>query len=299
MPVTIRPQLASVRAAAPTGDQWLHEIKFDGYRTIAHVEQGAVRLITRSGLDWTRYYGHLAKAFQGLRCRQAILDGEVAVQDATGVTSVPALEQALESRRTEQLIFYAFDLLHLDGDDLRPKPLLQRKAALATLLAAPKASARLHISEYVIGEGPAVFDQVCRMGLEGILCKRIDATYRSGRTSTWLKIKCYTAGTFVIVGFTESKAAGGLAALLLAEPAAGELRFAGKVGTGFSFREAEDLRTLLRSIASSESAMIVPHEIRRAQPTWVEPRLMARVRHSGRGSQGFLRHPVYRGVVPA
>ena len=219
------------------------------------------------------------------------------MQDATGMTSVPALKQALESRRTEQLIFYAFDLLHLDGDDLRPKPLLQRKAALATLLAAPEASARL--SEYVIGDGPAVFDQVCRMGLEGILCKRIDATYQSGRTSTWLKIKCYTAGTFVIVGFTESKAAGGLAALLLAESAAGELIFAGKVGTGFSFREAEDLRTLLRSIASSESAMIVPNEIRRAQPTWVEPKLMARVRHSGRGSQGFLRHPVYRGVVPA
>jgi bifunctional non-homologous end joining protein LigD len=230
-----------------------------------------------------------------LRCRQAILDGEVAVQDATGVTSVPALEQALESRRTEQLIFYAFDLLHLGGNDLRSKPLLQRKAALATLLAAPEARAPADQRD-VIGDGPAVFDQVCRMGLEGIICKRIDAAYRSGRTSTWLKIKCYAEGTFVIVGFTESKAAGGLAALLLAERTAGELRFAGKVGTGFSFREAEDLRALLRSIVSSEPVMVVPNEIRRAQPTWVEPRLMARVRHSG---QGFLRHPVYRGVVPA
>ena len=108
---TIRPQLAYVRAAPPLGDRWLHEIKFDGYRTMAYVEQESVRLITRNGLDWTRHYGHLASAFQGLRCRQAILDGEVAVQDAAGVTSVPALEQAIAERQTEQLIFYAFDLL--------------------------------------------------------------------------------------------------------------------------------------------------------------------------------------------
>jgi ATP-dependent DNA ligase len=123
----IAPQLATRRDLPPAGDQWLHEVKFDGYRTMAYVEAGRVRLITRNGLDWTGYYGHLAGAFQDLRCRQAILDGEVVVQDAAGVTGVPALEQALKSRRTEQLIFYAFDLLHLDGNDLRARPLLERK----------------------------------------------------------------------------------------------------------------------------------------------------------------------------
>ena len=129
------------------------------------------------------------------------------------------------------------------------------------------------------------------MGLEGIVSKRIDAAYQSGRTSTWLKTKCYAEGTFVIVGFTISKAAGGLAALLLAEATAGGLTFAGKVGTGFSFREADELHALLRSIVSSEPVVTVPNEIRREKPIWVEPKLMARVRHSGRGSNGFLRHP--------
>ena len=144
-----------------------------------------------------------------------------------------------------------------------------------------------------------MFDQVCRMGLEGIVSKRIDAAYQSGRTSTWLKAKCYAEGTFVIVGFTRSKAAGGLAALLLAEAAAAGLRFAGKVGTGFSFREADELHALLRSIVSNEPVVTVPNEIRREKPIWVEPKLMARVRHSGRGSNGFLRHPVYRGTLRA
>ena len=297
MPAIISPQLATRRDVPPEGDQWLHEVKFDGYRTMAYVEQGRVRLITRNGLDWTGYYGHLAGAFEGLCCRQAIFDGEVVVQDAAGVTSVPALEQALKSRRTEQLIFYVFDLLHLDGDDLRPRPLLERKAALAKLLGLPEPSSRLQISEYIIGEGPAIFGQACRLGLEGIVSKRIDAVYQPGRTTTWLKIKHYAEGDFVVVGFTESKAAGGLAALLLAERAAGGLTFIGKVGTGFSFREADELRAVLQLIACNEPAVAVPKETRRAKPTWVEPKLMVRVRHFSRGSEGLLRHPAYRGIL--
>jgi bifunctional non-homologous end joining protein LigD len=180
MPAIISPQLAAPRAAAPAGEDWLHEIKLDGYRTMAYIAAERVRLMTRNGLDWTGYYGDLANAFQDLRCRQAILDGEVVVQDAAGVTSVPALEQALESRRTEQLIFYAFDLLHLDGEDLRPLPLRKRKAALATLLGGPAPNARLQISEHIVGNGPTVLGEVCRMGLEGVVSKRIDAPYQSG-----------------------------------------------------------------------------------------------------------------------
>jgi DNA ligase D-like protein (predicted ligase) len=298
MPAIILPQLATRRDAPPAGDQWLHEVKFDGYRAIAYVEPGRVRLITRNGLDWTGYYGHLAEAFRDLGCRQAILDGEVVVQDAAGVTSVPALEQALKARRTEQLIFYAFDLLYLDGIDLRPRPLLERKAALAKLLGAPEPSSRLQISEHILGNGPAVFDEACRLGLEGVVSKRVDAVYQSGRTTTWLKVKHYTDGEFVIVGFTQSKAARGLAALLLGETSAGGLIFAGKVGTGFSVREADALQEALRSIAADEPTVAEPKEVRREKPIWVQPKLMARVRHFGRGSEGFLRHPVYRGVLP-
>jgi DNA ligase D-like protein (predicted ligase) len=228
MPAIISPQLATRRDVPPAGDQWLHEIKFDGYRTIVYVEQGEARLITRNGLDWTGYYGHLADAFQDLPCRQAILDGEVVVQDGAGVTSVPALEQALKSRRTEQLIFYAFDLLYLEGNDLRPRPLLDRKAALAKLLGVRKPSSRLQLSEHIIGNGPAVFEQAGRLGLEGIVSKRVDSVYQSGRSTSWLKVKHYAEGEFVIVGFTDSKAARGLAALLLGEASGGRVDVRGQ-----------------------------------------------------------------------
>jgi bifunctional non-homologous end joining protein LigD len=157
----------------------------------------------------------------------------------------------------------------------------------------------LQISDYIIGNGPAIFSEACRLGLEGIVSKRVDAVYRSGRTVTWLKIKHYAEGDFVIVGFTKSKAAGGLAALLLGDSSTGRLTFAGKVGTGFALREADALREVLRSIASDAAPVAVPKEIRREKPTWVQPKLTARVRYSGRASEGFLRHPVYRGILAA
>jgi bifunctional non-homologous end joining protein LigD len=185
MPTVVRPQLASFSSRPPEGEKWLHEIKYDGYRTIARLDNGSVRLLTRNGYDWTGYYGQPA----GVSCRQAILDGEVVVQDATGVTDFAALERGLAERRTESLIYFAFDLLFLDGYDLMQTPLLDRKQALSAILVGRDEGSALQVSDSIIGNGPAVFEQACRMSLEGIVCKRLDAVYQSGRSRSWIKVK--------------------------------------------------------------------------------------------------------------
>jgi bifunctional non-homologous end joining protein LigD len=213
------------------------------------------------------------------------------------VTSLSALEQALSSRRTEQLIFIAFDLIHLDGYDLTRVPLIQRKQALRDLLGTVPENSPLQLSDYFIGRGAALFAGACRMGLEGIVCKRADANYRPGRSTTWLKVKSRLRGEFVIVGYTDSKAAGGLGALLLAERSRGALAFVGKVGTGFSGREAELLRTHLRAVHRDDPCLPVPKEFRRASANWTEPKLIAAVRYAARTVDGYLRHPVFEELI--
>src|SRR5512134_3192951 len=248
LPPFLPPQLASPRAAAPDGPEWLHEIKFDGYRTLARIENGAVRLLTRNGHDWSDRYGDLGEAFEALSSHQALIDGEIMVQDEHGVSSFAALQEALTQRATRRLLFYAFDLLHLDGFDLSLVPLIERKQVLAALIAPHiDATSALQLSEHVIGSGPEFFEQACRRSLEGIVSKQLDAPYQSGRTRTWCKVKCINTDDFVIVGFSESEAAGGLAALLLAEPRNDTLFYVGKVVTGFSAKAAEDLGVRLKA----------------------------------------------------
>ena len=160
LPDEVRPQLATPAARVPDGEEWLHEIKFDGYRTIVRLERGEARLITRSGLDWTDRYGHLAKAFAALPCKQALIDGEVVVQDERGIASFAALQDALSEGRTHELTFFAFDLLHLDGYDLTATPLIERKRVLERLLEPMVGpSSALQISGHVLGDGPAFFAQ--------------------------------------------------------------------------------------------------------------------------------------------
>lgn len=297
MPTVVRPQLATLSARPPEGHKWLHEIKHDGYRAIARIDNGCVRLLTRNGYDWTGYYGRLAGAFQGVPCRQAILDGEIVVQDATGVSDFAALERALAERRTEKLIYFAFDLLFLDGYDLTRTPLLDRKQALAAMLDGRDEGSAVQLSDYLVGNGPAVFEQACRMSLEGIVCKRFDAPYQSGRSRSWIKVKSYREGEFIVVGYTTSGAAGGLAALHVADGGDGALVYAGKVGTGFSMREAEALATGLADIRCDEAGLTVPRDVRRAPVNWVKPRAVVRVRYGNRTSDGLLRHPVFQGLA--
>ena len=201
LPPFLPPQLATPRATASDGPEWLHEIKFDGYRTLARIEKRAVRLLTRNGHDWSDRYGGLGAAFEALPSHQALIDGEIIVQDEHGVSSFAALQEALTHQATHRLLFYAFDLLHLDGFDLSLVPLIERKQVLAALIAPHiDATSALQLSEHVIGSGPEFFEQACRRSLEGIVSKQLDSPYQSGRTRTWCKVKCINTDDFVIVG---------------------------------------------------------------------------------------------------
>ena len=298
LPSGLRPQLASPSASVPAGKEWLHEIKLDGYRTMARLQDGAVRLFTRTGQDWTDRYGSLAKAFAQIACKQAVIDGEIVVQDAAGVSRFSALQDALAEGRTHELTFFAFDLVHLDGYDLAEVPLLARKRALDALLQPVIGpTSPLQLSSHIEGHGPDFLAQASRMGLEGVISKRADAHYRPGRTKSWLKTKCLLSDEFVIVGFAESAAAGGLGALLVAEVQENGdgLRYAGRVGTGYSGAEADRLHARLEALRQDQPAVELPAADRR-KAVWVRPALQVEVQYGSRTADGILRHAVYKGL---
>ena len=295
IPRSHRPQLATAVAEPPDGDDWIHEIKFDGYRTIAIVERGSARLLTRNGHDWTSRYGGLAQAFEGLGRASAVIDGEVVVLDDQGVSHFADLQDALANGESWRFVFFAFDLVHLNGWDLSRVALIRRKRLLERLLAplAGPASA-IQLSTHVEGRGTAFFDRTCELGLEGVVSKRPDSPYYRGRSKTWLKAKAKRVGTFAIVGYTTSPQAGGLAALLLGESEGGELRYRGKAGTGFSADQAPALLERLRALERAEPALDLPTPAPKA--VWVSPELRARVQYSNLTREGALRQAVFRGL---
>ncbi|MER8432571.1 DNA ligase D [Mesorhizobium caraganae] len=301
-PSRIEPQLATQVPKPPggpledTGELWLHEIKFDGYRTMAHIVDGEVRLITRGGIDWTKRYGDLPQAFSRLPLSQAIIDGEIMVLDEKGISRFALLQDALSAGAGSKLHFYAFDLLHLDGWDLRKAPLARRKALLAELLAGMGANSAIQLSDHVEGDGQGLYDQATEHGLEGIVSKRANATYQSGRTKSWTKVKALQKGDFVIAGYTISDAAEGLAALGMAEFEDGELHYLGKVGTGFDAPTAAELLARLEPLRDGATPPEgVPREIMR-EMKWVRPMLSARIHYANRTADNSLRHGVFRGL---
>jgi DNA ligase D-like protein (predicted ligase) len=201
LPPWIRPQLTQLVDAAPEGDQWLHEIKFDGYRMHARLERGAVRLLTRAGLDWTHKYPAIAAAVASLGARQAYLDGELCGVGPDGVTSFSMIQAASDSGNAAALVFFLFDLLYLDGDDVSARPLLERKARLAELLSNVRPP--LRYSDHQFGRGRAFDEKACAMSLEGIVSKRADAPYAPGNRGLWRKVKCLYREEFVVVGWTD------------------------------------------------------------------------------------------------
>jgi bifunctional non-homologous end joining protein LigD len=297
LPRTFRPQLASQVARPPEGEEWLHEIKLDGYRTITWIDDGAVRLCTRTGLDWTERYGVLADAFRQLSCRQALVDGEIVVQDARGIASFAALQDALSQGRTQALIFFGFDLMYLDGYDLTGVPLLERKRALHGLLDPTiTSSSALQISEHVLGHGRAFLEQAAKLGLEGVISKRANAAYEQTRTRTWLKSKCRLSDDFLIIGYSPSEVAGGIGALLLAEAEDGRLRYVGRVGTGFSMTAMKSLVARLEALRAKKATVALPPAEKRKGIVWVRPALVAEVEYGNRTADGILRHAVYKGL---
>lgn len=296
-PEQVEPQLAASATEPPQetkASHWLHEIKFDGYRTIAHVIDGKVKLITRSGIDWTKRYGDLPKEFAKLPVKQAIIDGEIVVLDEKGISRFSALQDALAEGAGSKLHFYAFDLLYLDGYDLRGAELTDRKRLLSQMLGGHVSGrSAIQLSDHVEGDGEALYEQASALGLEGIVSKRTNATYQSGRTSTWVKVKAKPSGDFVIAGYTVSAAAEGLASLALAEFVDGELEYRGKCGTGF---DAAMLTQLLHRLEPLQDPALklegAPKDI-----IWVQPVLRCKVHYANRTSDNLLRHSVFKGLI--
>lgn len=296
----IPPQLATLVDAPPVGDDWVHEVKFDGYRLEGVKENGRVRLLTRSGLDWTAKFPRIAAEVARLPARRATLDGEAVALLPDGRSSFQALQQSLSSDPPGDTVYFAFDLLRLEGEDLRPLPLAERKARLAGLLrqATRRRGGAVRYSEHTSGDAKRALDQACHRGLEGLIAKRRDVPYQSGRSRWWLKIKCQNRQEFVVIGFTDPKGKrSGIGALLLGvRDADGVLRYTGRVGTGMDERMLASLKKALAPLRRSTSPAKrgVPH----LEPGvhWVEPKLVVEVTFTEWTKDGALRHPSFVGL---
>ena len=298
LPALIVPELTTLVDKVPVGAEWLHEIKFDGYRALCRIERGAARFFTREGNDWTERFAVLVRPAATLPVREAFLDGEIVVLEKDGSSNFQALQEALSEKKTHRLIYYVFDILHLDGYDLTRLPLLERKEILAEILKTTK-KAPIRFSDHVIGRAEDFFRRACDTGLEGIISKRKDSPYKAGRARDWLKTKCHASQEFVLGGFTEPSGSRiGLGALLLGTyNDRRELIYAGKVGTGFNSRMLADLRARLEKIQRAQPAFHNPPRLpRREGVHWIEPRLAAEIEFTGWTRDGLLRHPSFKGL---
>ncbi|MBX3509861.1 MAG: DNA ligase D [Hyphomonadaceae bacterium] len=289
----VPPALCTPAETPPKGDQWLHEIKYDGYRLQAAVSGEGVRLYTRTGLDWTGKFTQIANALGQLSLKDALIDGEAAVADAQGRTSFSALQKALESGDAKGVSYFAFDLLFENGEDLRKLPLKARKARLEKALKGARAPIRF--SPHLQGDGPHVFEAFREKGLEGVISKKADSAYRSGRTPSWLKAKCVNESEFIIIGYQPSARGRAFASLMLGEHVNGALVYRGNVGTGFSDKTLASLLEKLKKLARKTPALPVPREAARGA-NWVKPELVAQIRYAELTSEGAVRHGVFLGL---
>lgn len=285
-------QLATLVDHVPPGDRWVHEMKFDGYRTLIAVGGGEGRAYTRSGLDWSDRFASIIGDAVDLKAGSALIDGEAVVVDAQGKTSFQALQAALKGD-PGQILYYAFDLLALDGEDLTSKPLLERKDRLAALIG--EGTAHIRYSDHIVGRGEELFDSFCGAGLEGVISKRTDARYSGARSGTWLKTKCIRRQEFIIVGWTPSDKQRGFRSLLLGVNENGKLRYAGKAGTGFTGDEIERLMTLMAPLEVKAPTVEAPRAAVRGAH-WIKPKLVAEIAYIEFTDEGVLRHPSYLGL---
>ncbi len=293
LPGWMRPCLPTLVDKPPTGSQWVHEIKWDGYRVSAYVEDGKATIRTRNGHDWTRRFPAIAAALAKLPVRSAVLDGEAVILDERGRSSFAELQADLDRHGSDRAVLYAFDLLFLDGEVLWTKPLEDRRLALCQVV--PPRSAILMSEEYV-GDGADLFRIACEQDLEGIVSKRLDKPYRGGRSRNWLKTKCVRSDAFVIVGYQPGSGAvrTPLANIKVATFDGHALRYAGAVGTGFSEAVATMLRQRLDGIATPRCA-VAGLKVKGA--VWVAPDLRAEIAYRGVTTAGELRHASFKGLV--
>lgn len=288
------PQKATLVDHVPSGSGWIHEMKYDGYRCLLAVGGGGARVYTRSGLDWSDKFPEIARAALGIDVGSALLDGEIVKLDDKGSTSFSALQQAI-SEGGKGLTLFLFDALEVDGEDLTSLSTIERKARLAALIGSGLPPALLY-ADHIVGEGEKLLQAMCDAGQEGIISKKADAPYRGARTKTWLKIKCTRRQEFVILGWTPSESKGRpLRSLLLGLHENGALRYAGKVGTGFTVDVMTALRERLDALQSDQAAAKVPRaEARGAR--WVRPQLVAEVAFAEFTSEGVVRHASFLGL---
>ena len=296
LPEAQAPQLATLADEAPPGAEWISEVKFDGYRLLAWVRGGNVTLMTRNGLDWTHRMTRVAEAVGKLKLSDALLDGELVALRDDGVSSFSQLQAALTDGRDKDLFYYAFDLLHLNGWDLRDCKLRDRKGLLATL---SKFSGAVRYSDHLEADGSRMHKTACGMGLEGIICKQSDSLYKSGRTSAWLKVKCQGREEFVILGWTDPEGSRtGFGALHFGfYDNEAKLHYAGGVGTGYSNKELLQLRKKLDALAADPpKSLLFAGERPERGIHWVRPDLVAEVQFIGWSGAGRLRHGSYLGL---
>jgi bifunctional non-homologous end joining protein LigD len=282
MPKFIAPQLATLVKEPPPGDEWLHELKFDGYRMICHLYRGKASFWSRNGKDWT-----------------AIFDGEVVIVDKEGRSSFQRLQQAMgHGGKAPAFLYQIFDLIYLDSFSLARTPLRERKAVLEKLLASAKAKGPLRYSDHVEGNGAAFFKQACEYGLEGIVSKLADSPYESTRNRNWLKAKCIKRQEFVIAGYTPSKKAfPGFGSLVLGVYDKGKLVYSGRVGTGFSIKQRLEIQKKLDRISQPTMPFAVkPKDPGLRDAHWAKPQLVAEVEFTEWTADGSIRHPSFQGL---
>jgi bifunctional non-homologous end joining protein LigD len=289
MPGFIPPQLATLKSKAPVGDQWLHEIKYDGYRLQIHLNKG-VKIYTRNGHDWTNRFPLIADAFD-IPVERAILDGEVVVIK-DGRTNFSELQADLASGRQQRMQFFTFDLMFLEGFDLRKSPQIERKRVLRMLFDETRLKGPVIYSEHLATDGNEMFAHSCKLGWEGIVSKSASAPYRSDRNEGWLKIKCVQKGKFPIIGFVKDPT--GVAALYLGKREGKQLVYMGKVGTGWSRTVSGQIRKQLDTVVSPKSRLTKP--VKKPKATWVEPSFIAEIEYRDITSEGLLRQSSFKGL---
>jgi bifunctional non-homologous end joining protein LigD len=294
------PQLATLVDEAPTGDAWLHELKLDGYRLVAEVRGKRVALYSRRGHDWAARAPHVAGVLARLG-EDVVLDGELVVLDERGISDFQRLQNSLTGGKDDACVYFAFDLLARGKTSLAARPLDERKAALAELLAkhAKTLGRTVRLSEHVIGRGPEFFARACEMNVEGIISKRRDRPYKPGRSTDWLKVKCKKRQEFVIGGFSAPRSSRGFFGSLLlgVHDPAGKLHYAGKVGTGFSAASLAEVHDRLLPLAQPKPAFVDPPRGADARGvTWTAPKLLAEIEFAEITRDGRVRHASFQGL---
>lgn len=286
-------QLVTLVEEVPSGEGWLHEMKYDGYRCLLAVGDGQARTYTRTGLDWSVKFEPVVDAAGRLDVASALIDGEIVMLDAKGRPDFAALQAAIRDEGSG-MIFMAFDLLELDGKSLTKSPLIERKRALCHLLEG--SSDAIRYSDHIIGSGETLFETMCKSGLEGIISKKCDAPYRGQRTTNWVKVKCTLREEFIIVGWTESPAAGrAMGALALAQFEGERIVYRGRVGTGFDLKELARIEDKLSALPLGTPPEGVSRVAARGVH-WVVPELVAEIDYATRTADGLVRHARYIGL---